>query len=249
MSKVIFVPGLQGQTALAYAFTSAIGPNETILRKVAKDTASVFERLNYQSQGSKNPTLFEMECSIARQLGKVIHDAKGEPIIAVGSSAGFGVLVGALSRLNSSTSPIALVGIKPVPDPLMAIELQINNSEVLAAIKSGQLAAAPMPVASVDGVHDTFTLSAKHLNDHRALRILSDDTHAHRFNNACGHALAASSVLYGNKDPLTPAHHMQRFADAVAGAQTKLVELDGDHASDFTDFVYLQTQTMIATLG
>lgn len=249
MTTVVFVPGLQGSKSLQYAFSSSIGPNEAAIRQAAKDSAVGFQKLDYQSNTDRTPLLSKMQAKVAAQLDAIMRKSKGEPIVAIGSSVGYGVLVGAMSFLEKSTSPIGLIGFKPVPDPLLAIELQINNPAIVGAIKSGTVPKAPMHVEGTDGNQDVFTLSGKHLNDKRALRILSADGHDYKFNTSAGLALASSVILYGKQDHLTPTQHMASFANAVTGAATQLIPIEGNHATNFTDFLSLQTQVMIARLG
>lgn len=248
MNTVIFVPGLQGENALKYAYTSAVGTNEAAVMRAARDTGSAYQKLSYQSPSDKNPTLFQMECKVAAQLERIAMKAKGSPLICVGSSVGFGVLIGAISRLQNTTSPIALVGFKPVPDPLKAIELQINNPAIVAGIKNGAIPKAPMPVESAEGLKDTFFLSAKHLNDKRATRMLSDKSGITRLTD--NHAIESASIIYGTKDHLTPSAHMSSFATATNGIfYTKLTALDGTHTTDFTDSLYREVTLAVARLG
>lgn len=248
MSTVIFVPGLQGEKALKYAYTSAVGANEAAVIKAARDTESAYQKLSYQSPAHKNPTLFQMECQVAAQLDRIAMKEKGSPLICVGSSVGFGVLIGAISRLQNTTSPIALIGFKPVPDPLKAIELQINNPAIVAGIKNGAIPKAPMPVESAEGLKDTFFLSAKHLNDKRATRMLSDKSGVARLTN--NHAIESASIIYGTKDHLTPSAHMSSFAMATNRIfYTDLTALDGTHATDFTDSLHREVTLAVARLG
>lgn len=249
MTTVVFVPGLQGHDALKYGLSSKVGPNEAAVQQSAKNSNAAFAKLNYQSNDDQNPLLSKMQAKVAAQLDKIVTQSKGEPIIIVASSLGFGVSIGALSFLKNSTSPIGLIGFKPIPDPLMAIELQINHPPTIARIKNAETD-FEMPVQSTDGKHDVFNLAAKHLNDKRAVRVLAHSAHMNQFNYAVASTLAASVLVYGQKDHLTPASHMKHFADSVCGIEpVELVALQGNHSSDFTDNLYDQITQMTIKLG
>jgi hypothetical protein len=249
MGILVFIPGLQGENTLSAIHASAVGTNEEALIDAVNATEWEYKKLNYQTSGNRNPTLAQMEATIESQLDEVISHANGSPVICVGSSVGFGVLIGALSRLKSTTSPIALIGFKPVPDPLMAIELQINNPQIVAAIKSGAIPKAPMPVESADGLKDTFLLSANHLNDPDATRILTSEGHVKKL-NANVRSVDSCTLIYGAQDHLTPSAHMQEFASITSpNFPTDLIELQGSHATNFTKILSQEVSLLIARLG
>lgn len=142
---VVLVGGLTGEQALTKNFKYRSGSNEALIAQVADNAGWNFAKLNYQDSKVKTPTLARMEIRVAHQLQQVISDAQGAPILAIGSSVGFGVLVGALSRMTKeSTSPLALLGFKPLPDPLKMIEKQIAHFGIpLNAVKAGKI---PVPM-------------------------------------------------------------------------------------------------------
>jgi pimeloyl-ACP methyl ester carboxylesterase len=249
MSTVVFFPGLRGQASLKQAYTSAVGYNEAALRSVTKCFSWAFEKIDYQTTSNVNPTLSSMEASAAHLLHRVLNHANGEPVICVGSSVGFGVALGALARLNSTASPLGLVGFKPVPDPLHAIELQIRNPQIIANIKNGKIPEIQMPVESTEGEKDTFGLTSRHLNDKFALRALSNPSHFDKLNRNLEGSLEESLIIFGNEDHLTPSVHMLAFDSAVSASRKKIIALNGDHGTDFTRELSHQVGLMIARLG
>jgi pimeloyl-ACP methyl ester carboxylesterase len=190
-----------------------------------------------------------MEANAAHQLHQILNHANGEPVICVGSSVGFGVALGALARLNSTASPIGLVGFKPVPDPLHAIELQIRNPQIIASIKDGKIPEIQMPVEGIEGEQDTFQLTSSHLNDKLALRVLSNPSDFDKLNRRLEGSVENSLIICGYNDHLTPSAHMFAFNEAISASEKKIVVLIGDHKTDFTADLTQQVGLMIARFG
>lgn len=250
MGVVIFVPGLQGKKALENP-SHIVGPNEQAVRDAAFTNGWMFKKAAYQFHDDQTPTLNRMGFLAERSISEAIQNTN-EPAIIVGSSVGFGVALNALSRLHSTTSPLGLIGFKPVPDPLMAIELQINNPSLVANLKKGITAEIPLPVENIHlgELKDSFALTGRHLRDKLAVRLLSSDPSAvMAFNKAVNGKVVESVVVYGISDNLTPTAHMKAFRDAFHSTQTELVQRDGNHTSDLTKELKVQVCEMIARLG
>jgi hypothetical protein len=255
MTTIVWVPGLQGMKGADKYYTANdkfnkihLGTNGSAVEATAYDLGCDFLLANYQSPIDPNPLLSEMGMKIARLL--TLTRAYRNPLVFVGSSVGVGVVLDALSRLKNGTAPIALIAYKPVPDPLLAIGMQIPK-EAMVALNQGHIKYVPMPVESADEtIQDKFNLTARHMNDERALRILSGQEFVTRFNaSPAAKRIVEGSIIYGKNDRLTPEPLMRQFQDSVHSTQLNLVALDGDHGTDLRDALKVQIQEVVARLG
>ncbi len=226
MGNVIYIPGLQGIRQLATQGTSN-GTNEQALRAACREWGWEFYKAAYQTDANPEPTLSQMQAMVAGQLDDIFAKKPG-PFILVGSSVGFGVLLGALTRLKNTTSPYALLGFKPIPDPLLAIGTQLARAGVnVQDLYDGTLSSVPMPVEGSQG--DIFTLTPAHMNDHDALRILSDPREAQEFRLQTSGRFSTCELLVARDDHLTP-----NATDLTRIFGAEVFVRPGDHNTDMS---------------
>lgn len=250
MQRVIWVPGLQGERALSEAFSSVVGTNEAAVKKAANDSAWRFQKMDYQSKSNTNPTLAHMERTLTAQLEEAIDDANTAPIILVASSVGFGALIGAMSRMKTDTSPIALIGFKPLADPIHAIDFQLGD-KLVAALGNRTIEEIPMPIENADGTKDTFTLTSRHLFDGSATHLFTnpDDWQRVMDKNLMPSKLQHYSLIYADNDHLAIPQQIPRLSRMFNRPPAELIELKGTHTTDFTDELYNQVYEMVARFG
>lgn len=237
MGNVIYIPGLQGMRQLAAQETNN-GPNEQAVRNVCRDWGWEFCKVAYQTDANPTPLLSQMETMVAEQLDDVFAKKSG-PFILVGSSVGFGVLLGALTRLQNTTSLFALLGVKPIPDPLLAIGTQLACVGVnVQDLYVGTLSSVPMPVEGSRG--DVFTLTPEHMNDHDALRILSDPREAQEFRLQTSGRFSTCELLLARDDHLT-----QNAADLTRIFGAEVFVQTGDHNTDMSAVLGQKLHEMI----
>lgn len=239
MSNVVYIPGLQGIRQLAAQETNN-GPNEQAVRNVCRDWGWEFYRAAYQTDQNPTPLVAQMETMVAEQLDDLFAKKSG-PFILVGSSVGFGVLLGALTRLQNTTSSYALLGFKPIPDPLLAIGTQLARVGVdVKELYDGTLSSVPMPVEGSQG--DVFTLTPEHMNDHDALRILSDPREAQEFRLQTAGRFSTCELLLARDDHLT-----QNAADLTRIFGAEVFVQTGNHNTDMSDALGQKLYDMISS--
>lgn len=226
MGNVIYVPGLQGLRQLAAQETDA-GANEKALRHVCRELGWEFYKTAYQTNVKPNPKLSQMEMMVAGQFDDIFATKSG-PFILVGSSVGFGVLLGALTHLQNTTASYALLGFKPIPDPLLAIATQLSHSGIdMEGFSKGNISSVPMPVEGSSG--DVFFLQPDHVNDPDALRILSRVPDAERFQRATQGRFNTCELLLAQNDRLT-----QNAGELMRVFGAEVFVLAGDHNTDMS---------------
>ena len=255
---IIFIPGLTGINTLKEDFARAtkIGLNERVVRDFAENTQLPYLKLPYQfsanqnSDGQKNDTLGVWEKQIALQLRNIdLIVSPQQPIIIVASSVGYHIAIGALSKLDSMRHRVGLLGLKPVPDALHAIALQLRDPIRMKSLEKGKLKKIEVPIESADGKKDCFMLTKAHVNDPDATRFLTSPIDVMKFNPLAGSAVTESTIIYGKDDHLTPSFHMRSVQSNIWSAETELIACDGGHGDDLTLQLQEQLYEIVARLG
>lgn len=248
MGNVLFVPDLRG-SALKTEFGAFAGGNEVQAMNAAKGNGWAFKTLHYQSSKNLNPLFSAMELSVLHQLENILAKTKpSQPTLLVGDGFGCGILAGALWRLGGFTSPTALLGIKPVLDPLQTVEMLFNNPQMVESLKMGDFREASLHLQNAQSIQDVFMISSKHLDDTLATRILTDKTHAERLARS-SFILRSANLIYTSNDPLVPSSHIEQFAKTVAGGRTEIIALKSSDSLNFSSEVHKEVSQMIARLG
>ncbi|HOO52342.1 MAG TPA: hypothetical protein PLK94_13745 [Alphaproteobacteria bacterium] len=240
---IVFIPGLQGKMALEIGAPAPTWSNETLVQNIAHAASWDFYKASYQSAAHPNPLLSEMQSSVALQIDRIFEAYSDRPMIICASSFGFGVMAGALTRLKSSCSRLAILGYKPVLDPIVVIDsilkdLSDRNEPLARFIRAG-FQNYELPVANdYTGLADYFDVTSRHLNDLSAVCVAKWPTHAERLSNAIAgrngsSTLRQSVMVFGTNDPLSPEPLMKKFQTIVGGSDCKLVAVEGGHNDNF----------------
>ncbi|MDY0030009.1 MAG: hypothetical protein RBR86_08735 [Pseudobdellovibrionaceae bacterium] len=250
MSNIIFVPGLQGVNQIAENATRSVtlarGVNEQAIYDATHKAGWAFHKISYQTPETPAPRLSVMEKSVAQQISGIFDLTRG-PNIIVGSSVGFGVVVGAISRLKNSTSRFGLIGFKPIPDPLMAIEFQLKSQNFLDVLRHGIVPSIPMPVEGTG--KDFFPLTKEHIDDSDALRLLSAPRSAAEFNSSAKGKIRDCKLIFARRDHLTRAFLLADFREVIPCHRARSIIKSGDHSTDLSAVLAKEVSAMIARLG
>lgn len=251
MGNVIFVSGLQGvkhisETAAGSGQLPGRGSNEQAVYEAAQNAGWAFHKVAYQTSETPAPLLSAMEENTAQQISHIFDLARG-PNIIVGSSVGFGVTVGAISRMKSSTSRFGLIGFKPIPDPLMAIEFQLKSQNLLDALRQGIVPSIPMPVEGAG--KDFFPLTKNHIDDPEALRLFSVPMAAQQFKAAAGEKIQDCGLIFARQDHLTRVFLLADWENIIPCRHTRTIVKKGDHSTDLSPELGREVSAMIARFG
>ena len=250
MGNVIFVPGLQGVKQISENADRIghmpRGSNEQSVYEAAKNAGWAFHKVAYQTSETPAPLLSTMEENTAQQISQIFELTRG-PNIIVGSSVGFGVTVGAISRMKSSTSRFGLIGFKPIPDPLMAIEFQLKSQNVLDALRYDIVPSIPMPVEGVG--KDFFPLTKDHINDPEAMKLLSAPAATLQFKQSAGDKIKDCKLVFARQDHLTRAFLLADWKNIIPCHHTRTIVRRGDHSTDLGPVLGREVSAMIARLG
>lgn len=246
MSYVLYVPGLNGDKSIDAQFSSAAlsGTNYEAVKETARMHEVFCMRSFYQMPHEQFPTLSRMGTQVATH---VIHlnVARGTPGLIVASSVGAGVTLQALSTLPEDQPLPHVILFKPVIDPLDAIKSQLEaklpagmGATLLAELKEGKRPGLEIPVNSTDTGPEPgkFLLSKAHLDDPKALHLISDPESFAAFSAKLGpRKMGSLTLLVGRNDALTDKKQMLDFAEAArihTHCSCKLDFLDGDEVLD-----------------
>lgn len=249
MTTVVWIPGLRGIKDLRSGFTASARPhgNENVVHEGAVSERCSFRKIDYQTVENPTPLLSDMSSLVANRLADIIRSRK-DPLVIVSSSVGAGVTLGALSQIKQTVSPIALLALKPVFDPLKAISLQIKNRATLDQLFKGTIASLPLPVEG--DAKDVFPLSRDHLLDPCAPRVLdtlSNFEDAQQFSLTLINAgVKEITLVYGDNDHLTPKALVDEFTDNVRYIPIVKRRIHGNHASDFRRTLREELDNLIA---
>jgi len=250
MGNVIFVPGLQGVNHITENANRVgqipRGSNEEAVYEAAKNAGWAFHKVAYQTANDPAPLLSAMEEKTAEQISQIFDLTRG-PHIVVGSSVGFGVTVGAISRMKSTTSSFGLIGFKSIPDPLMAIEFQLKSQNALDALQVGLIPEIRMPVEGAG--KDFFPLTKDHINDPEAMRLLSAPGAILQFKQAAGNKVKDCKLVFARQDHLTRAFLLADWKNIIPCHHTRTIVRRGDHSTDLGPVLGREVSAMIARLG
>lgn len=196
MTTLFFVPGLQGHLNVGKDIPSDES-NRAAAERAAQRLMFDFKNVAYQTEDSPFPTLSRMGSKLA---GAFTREAT--PSLCAAMSVGLGAFVQSLRNMFSiAHTPPHVIGVMGVPDPLTAIELQVQHTKpeaipLLNAVKAGKADEFPLPVIKADYGPEpgNFILEPEHFSDKNALRVLANPADRKILSNYIG-----STEIFGDK--------------------------------------------------
>lgn len=243
MTMLHFVPGLQGHLNVG---TDIPNPesNRAAAERAAARLKMDFQTVSYQSLSNPFPKLSRMGQTLALGFTK-----RGGESLCVAASVGFGVFMQSLRNLFSvAATPPHVIGIMGVPDPLTAIELQVQNMApqdvpLMNAIKAGSEDVLPLPLLKNDFGPEPghFKLTHEHFADRDALRLIAnpanrqvltnlvDDAHV-RGNNLDWMKVPSMLLITSKDDPFYRMNlAFKEIAQPWVTRQIEVREVTGGH--------------------
>lgn len=245
MTYVLFVPGLSGHKSIATQTPlPPVGTNYYAVLQTARSLKAPCARADFQNATNKFPTLSEMGLSVASEIEEM-QDEYRDPGLIVASSVGAGVVLQALQALKPQYTLPHVIAFKPVFDPLDAITGALdkvpNGPLYLEKLKSGEIAALPLPVEATSASEDPghFMLTQAHLDDQAALRLISNSTNSFALfaEKLAGRKMASMKIMIAEKDTVALSN-MSAFKKAVdPHVQFKCVisNIPGTHSDEQSD--------------